>query len=111
MFYYLLVTTVGVVAAWYFVAYYWTATKGTWKKSAMGRHLMGLTASIGVVLTNTLIIMAWPGYPGRPWVGLVAYTASVAFLVQRCVLLNRANHGERLESQGSGRKRRVDQEV
>lgn len=85
-------TVIGLAACLYFVAaYHWT-TGGDWRHGPGGRHLMGFTATMGLLLGLIVAARLWPTYPGRPIVTLVVYGALVGHLVYRCVLLHRAQH-------------------
>lgn len=83
---------VGGLASVYFVVAYQVTTGGDWRHSAAGRHLMQFTANLGVLFALIVAARLWPGYPGRDAVSLLVFGALVAQVVQRCVLLHRAQH-------------------
>lgn len=93
-------TLVGAIAAWYFVIAYWAFTRGDWRRTPSGWHIMLLTTDVAALLTLILAARLWPTYPGRPVITLVFYAALVGQLIYQCVLLHR------VQRQPSARRRR-----
>lgn len=85
-----ILSALGALACWYFVAVYWWKTRGDWRHSWAGRHVMLLSANFAVLLTLIVMARLWPTYPGRSLVTIVVYAALVTQLVWQCVLLHRA---------------------
>lgn len=84
-----------VAAAGFVVAY---AVLAPWRRSEVGRHVMGFSAAVGALGLYTVLVTVWPD-------GTVATVLRVArvlllialagLLVQRTRLLIRAQRGER----------------
>lgn len=71
------------------IVYQWT-TRGTWRKSEMGRHVMSLMAVLALLLDFSVGIRIF-GRPG--WIGVVAvilYSCVVLLMWQRLFLLVKA---------------------
>lgn len=83
-------TVLGAAACWYFAIAYWAFTRGGWRHTPAGRHVMGLSAALGALLTLIAVARLWPDFPGRAWVTLGLFAVLVAQLVWQCVLLHRA---------------------
>jgi hypothetical protein len=86
------IAALGAAGCWYFVAAYWVTTRGDWRRTPGGRHVMQFTANLGVLFTLIVSARFWPDYPGRSVVTLVAFAALVVQIGWRCVLLHRAQH-------------------
>jgi hypothetical protein len=85
-------TVLGAVACWYFVVVYHWTTRGDWRRTPVGRHLMAFTANLGALFVLIVVARLWPDYPLRPQITLVFFAAVVAQLAWRCVLLHRYQH-------------------
>lgn len=80
----------GGVASWYFVAAYWWSTRGDWRRTAAGRHIMLITANLGLLMSLIVAARVWPDYPGRQAITAAAFAALVAQIGWRIVLMHRA---------------------
>lgn len=80
---------VGAAAAWRFVIVFWWRTRGDWARNPGGRHVMQLTAYLGVLLTLSVITRIWPNYPGRAPIVGTFFALVVMQLVWRNVLMDR----------------------
>jgi len=88
-------TAVGALACFYFVAAYQWETRGSWRKTAGGKHVMGFTAVLGAFFGLVFAARVWPSYPGRDWISLVVFAAAVWQVLWRNVLLYVAQHPQR----------------
>lgn len=79
----------GTLAAWRFVIVWWWRTRGDWARNPGGRHVMQLTAYLGVLITLIVVARIWPEYPGRSVVTAVFFALLVGQLVWRNVLMDR----------------------
>lgn len=83
---------VGFAGCMYFVAAYWAMTRGAWRQSPVGRHLMAFTFNLGVLLGLVVAARVWGDYPMRVYLSALFFGAFVIQIVYRCVLLHRAQH-------------------
>lgn len=80
---------IGAAAAWRFVVVFWWRTRGDWARNPGGRHVMQMTAYMGLLLTLIVIARIWPDYPGRSAVTGVVFALLIGQLVWRNVLMDR----------------------
>jgi hypothetical protein len=83
---------IGGVGCWYFVVSYWALTRGDFRLTPEGRHIMQFTANLGVLFSLIVAARIWPDYPGRDAVTLVAFALLVGQIWWRIVLMHRAQH-------------------
>ncbi|WNI15587.1 putative phage holin [Actinacidiphila sp. ITFR-21] len=72
----------------------------TWRQSAIGRHMVAVTAVMGALGLYTVVITVWPEtLPLLRWVRTGVVTAAAGLLVQRTVFVIRATRKD--EGDGS----------
>lgn len=97
-----LLACAGAAGGWYFVAAYWWLTRGSWRRLPGGRHVMGFTASLALLLTLVVINRFGGDYPGRVCLTIVVFAALVVQVFWRCVLLHRAQRPSTHDTHGGG---------
>ena len=80
----------GAVPAWLFLFLYHHRTRGRWRRSAVGWHLMAMTTVMGLFLTLAATVRLFGPYPGIEVVAVVLYAAVDALLWQRVLLMIKA---------------------
>ena len=78
----------GAAIAWTFVLMY---RRYDWKATDAGRHLMGFTLAVAVILTLAAETRIFGPYPGIQFVAVGMYAWLVYLLASRLRLLLRAN--------------------
>lgn len=86
---------IGAGACWWFVFAFHHLSGGDWRHNAGGRHVMQVTANLGVLLTLIVLARVWPDYPGRAVTTFTAFAALVGQLVHRCVLMHQEQRDHR----------------
>lgn len=97
-----LATTLLLVLGWLatatFVAAYHLLAR--WYRSPEGRHLMAFTGCLNVFIAQWLAYRFWGDFPGRMELLFVTFAAGDVLLVQRVVLLVRAQLARRRSQRG-----------
>ncbi len=70
--------------------YYHLATRGDWRRSAMGRHLMGYTATAALLADAGIVRVFFSGLPGQELIRVGAIVLAVFFVWQRWYITVRA---------------------
>lgn len=81
-------TAAGALGAWYFVVAYWVLTRGTWRRTGVGNHLMGFTGNLAMLLTLILVNRVLGLYPGRRAITAALFLTFVVQIFVQCVLLH-----------------------
>ena len=79
----------GAVQAWAFVFRY---SRENWRKYAEGRHIMGFTLMVAIILSLAVEVRIFGPYPGLQIVAMLLYGWLVYLLGSRVRLLWRAQH-------------------
>lgn len=71
------------LASFIVIAYWWVATKGTWRQWPAGRSLMGLLGIIAVGFGFGVInaLIGVQGYPAKPYIGFALYVVFVGSII------------------------------
>lgn len=85
-----------------FTVSYHFVSKGAWRKTSAGRHLMSMGVSLSVIGAQIILNILFGNYPGKFVIGVVLYSTMVIVGVQRLVLLLRA-YRERLQQERAER--------
>jgi len=80
---------IGAVLAWTFVALYWPYD---WRATHEGRHIMGFTLMVAIILSLAVEVRIFGPYPGLQIVAMLLYGWLVYLLGSRVRLLWRAQH-------------------
>ena len=86
---------VGAAACWWFVVAYHVRSGGDWAHNRGGRHVMWVTANLGLLMALIVLARVWPDYPGRQVVTFLAFAWLVLQLVRRLMLLYTEQHDDR----------------
>ncbi len=78
------------VGATVYPIYYHFATSGDWRRSAMGRHLMGYTTAAALLADAGIIRVFFSTIPGQEEIRLGAIAVAVFFVWQRLFITVRA---------------------
>lgn len=79
---------VGAVLGWTFVALY---RRYDWRATDEGRHVMGFTLMVAIILSLAVEVRVFGPYPGLQIVAMLMYGWLVYLLASRVRLLLRAN--------------------
>ena len=77
----------GAIPAWVFPFLYHHRSRGRWRHSALGWHLMAMTVVIGLFLTLAATVRLFGPYPGIAVVAVILYGAVDVLLWQRVILM------------------------
>lgn len=69
-----------------FPPYYWWKSRGAWRHSDMGRHLMTMAVVIALFLSLALTVRLFGRYPGFEQVAILLY-GTLAWQMGRLLLL------------------------
>lgn len=83
-----------------FTVSYHIVSKGAWRRSPVGRHLMAMGVSLSVIGAQIIINLFLGQYPGRFIIGVCVYGLMVLVGIQRLVLLWQAR---RQQHEANGR--------
>jgi L-asparagine transporter-like permease len=78
---------IGALLAWWFVLMY---RRVKWRKYREGRHLMGFTLMVAIILSLAAVVRVFGPYPGMQYVAVVLYAWLVYLLAARIWLQRRA---------------------
>jgi hypothetical protein len=85
-----ILVAIGAALAWAFVILYW---RYDWRATNEGRHIMGFTLMVGIILTLAVEVRIFGPYPGLQIVAMLLYGWLVYLLASRVRLLIRAHRG------------------
>lgn len=68
---------------------YQVLTRGAWRKTLMGRHIMCFSAMLAALLLHATVVALWSHYPGREVVRWLLYGWLVFVLWRRLYLMLR----------------------
>lgn len=71
---------------------YHVLTGGTWRRTPMGRHLMGYTTAAALLADAGIVRVFFPDLPGQEVVRLGILLVALLFVLQRDYILFRAQH-------------------
>lgn len=80
---------IGAALAWTFVVLYWPYG---WRATNEGRHIMGFTLMVAIILSLAVEVRIFGPYPGLQIVAMLLYGWLVYLLGSRVRLLWRAQH-------------------
>jgi hypothetical protein len=83
-----------------FTISYHVVSRGAWRKTPTGRHLMSMGASLSVIGAQIIANLFLGEYPGRFAVGIVLYGSLVLVGVRQLFLLLHARRQRDLEERG-----------
>jgi hypothetical protein len=90
---YIALLVIGIVSGAAFVVRYMTTYR--WWASELGRHLVGFTSALTLVLGVSFLSWAWPMLPGRVYIGMSLFTLLIAALVWRWFMFERLRRKDR----------------
>jgi len=93
------------VGALFFPLYYQISTRGEWRRSPMGRHVMGYTSAAALLGISGIFRVFLPDLPGQEYVRIFALTLAVIFIWQRNYIIIRAQNFPGDERTDRGRER------
>lgn len=89
------VTYATFAAAWGFIVLYHVLTRGDWRTTTVGRHVMALVAVDAAIFTMLTLAHLWPWLAAQAWYQwlYVCVVAGIAVVtVWRAVILWRVQH-------------------
>ena len=86
---------VSALAGWGFVLAYQVRTRGAWRRTALGWHLMTFTACIALIFSFIVLIRVIGPWSWLPVAAVALYWLVALLLVQRFVLMLLATRRER----------------
>jgi hypothetical protein len=90
----------GALLAWAFVIRYARYARGVWTETDEGRHLMGFTLIVAIFMTLAVTTRFFGPFPGLDIIAIVLFLLLDALLVQRNLLLLRAQRRDKAEQGG-----------
>ena len=72
-----------------------------WWKNVFGRHLISMSASLGALGLFSLLVLVWPGMPGRGVIRMVLFTLLALTVVWRVVVFERYQRARKREREES----------
>lgn len=84
-----ILVAIGAVLAWAFVLLY---RRVDWRATGEGRHIMGFTLMVAIILSLAVEVRVFGPYPGLQIVAMLLYGWLVYLLWSRVRLLWRAQH-------------------
>lgn len=80
------------IGATIFPIYYQIASGGSWRKTPMGRHVMGYTMAAALLADAGALRVFLPDLAGQEWMRTIAIVLAAIFVWQRDYILFRAQH-------------------
>lgn len=84
---YIALLITGVLAGWTFVIRYMLAFR--WWSTELGRHLITFSSCLALFETYYLLVLAWPGLPGRTAIRTGLFVLLTVAIVWRLVMFER----------------------
>jgi len=84
-----------------FIVRYWMTNR--WWKNDFGRHLMSMSASLGLLGIFSLLVWVWPSMPARGLTRMVLFTLLASAVVWRVVVFERYHLAMRRERRSGPR--------
>lgn len=78
-----------------FIVAYHAMSSGDWRRSDIGRNLMGMAAAFALILFLGLVRTVFGIYPGRDALLVAAYVFSAYVGIRRIGILSRVSHEDR----------------
>lgn len=85
--FYMILLVFGSVGCAWFVARY--VTHFRWWKTEIARHLIAMSSCLGLFFLYFIIVMIFPGLPGKTWIRSVLFVGTVACVIWRVVIFER----------------------
>jgi hypothetical protein len=78
-----------------FIIRYWMTNK--WWKNDFGRHLVSMSASLGLLGLFSLAVLVWPDLPARGLIRMVLFTLLASAVLWRIVVFERYQKARKRE--------------
>lgn len=86
---------VALVALVAFVVGYVVSSRGDWRRTAEGRHMVNFRSALATLMSVSILHNLVPAYPGRDVVRVLVVSWLAVGAVQGCLLLYRAQRARR----------------